>query len=59
MYDYRKVCLMPRIKLYASRKWMFRKYFVDKLTEQEIAELADTNQSTINRWLRRHGFKKT
>lgn len=48
---------MPRIKLWTSRAWMRKKYVVEKLTETEIAELAGTNQSTINRWLRRHKLK--
>ena len=50
--------LMPRTKLWTSKRWMHKKYIVEKLSETEIAELAGTNQSTINRWLRKHELKK-
>jgi DNA-binding MurR/RpiR family transcriptional regulator len=49
---------MPRPKVYTSRRWMHKRYVVDKLTETEIAELAGTNQSTINRWLKKLGLKR-
>jgi DNA-binding MurR/RpiR family transcriptional regulator len=49
---------MPKVKLYTSYAWMRKKYWVERLTEQEIADLAGTNQSTINRWLRKHELKK-
>lgn len=49
---------MSRVKLYKSYAWMRRRYVIDKLTEQEMAQLADTTQATINRWLERHGLKK-
>jgi len=42
------------IKLYKSYKWMYRQYIVKRLSEEEIAELADTTQATINRWLKKH-----
>lgn len=51
--------LMPKkIKLYTSYKWMRKKYVIERLTEEEIAELAKTDQSTINRWLRKLELKK-
>ena len=37
---------------------MYKKYIRERLSEEEIAELAGTNQSTINRWLRKHELKK-
>lgn len=49
---------VPKVKLYKSKAWLYRQYVVKKLTEQKIAELADTDQSTINRWLKRHELKK-
>lgn len=49
---------MPKVKLWKSYAWMHRRYVIDKLTEQEMAQLADTTQATINRWLERHGLKK-
>lgn len=49
---------MPRVKLWTSKAWMRKKYLVEKLSETEIAELAGTNQSTINRWLRKHELKR-
>lgn len=48
---------MPRVKLWTSRKWLYKKYVKERLSETEIAELAGTNQSTINRWLRRFELK--
>jgi hypothetical protein len=37
---------------------MRRKYFVEKLTEAEIAVLAGTTQVTINTWLKKLGLRK-
>lgn len=41
-----------------SKKLMYRLYVVKGLTEEQIAERLKTNQSTINRWLRKHELKK-
>ena len=49
---------MPKQKLYTSYEWMRRKYFIEKLNETEIAELAGTTQVTINAWLKKHGLRK-
>lgn len=49
---------MPRIKLYTSKKWLYKKYVKERLSEPEIAALAGTNQSTINRWLRKFELKR-
>lgn len=49
---------MSRVKLYKSYAWMHRRYVIDKLSEQDIAALADTTQATINRWLEKHGLKR-
>lgn len=49
---------MPRVKLWTSKAWLRKKYVIEKLSEQEIAELAKTNQSTINRWLRKFELKR-
>lgn len=46
-----------RIKLYQSEKWLRRKYLVEKLSEQEIADLANTSQVTINTYLKKFGLK--
>jgi transposase len=48
---------MP-IKLYASYRWLYKKYISERLTEQEIAKEAGTTQATINRWLKRYDLKK-
>lgn len=45
------------IKLYTSKRWLKRKYVEQGLTEEKIAELANTSQATINRWLKIHGLK--
>ena len=50
---------MAKPKLYKSYAWMRKKYWDEKLTEQEIADLAGTTQVTINTWLKKHGLKKT
>jgi len=49
---------MAKAKLHTSYKWMFRKFYVERLTEKEIAEQAGVDQATINRWLKKHGLKK-
>jgi hypothetical protein len=48
---------MPRVKLWTSYRWMRKKYVVERLSEEEIAVLANTNQSTINRWLKKHELR--
>jgi len=45
------------LKLYTSKRWLTRKYVTEGLTEQKIADLANTSQATINRWLRLYGLK--
>jgi hypothetical protein len=47
-----------RVRLWQSYDWMRRKYFVEKLTEAEIAVLAGTTQVTINTWLKKLGLRK-
>lgn len=49
---------MKRVRLWASYAWMRRKYYVEKLSEAEIAKEAGTSQVTINAWLKRHGLRK-
>jgi hypothetical protein len=48
---------MP-LKLYTSKKWLHKKYIIERLTEEEIAKMANTSQATINRWLKLHGLKR-
>lgn len=47
-----------KAKLYESYNWMRKKYHVEHLTEEEIAEEAGTTQPTIHRWLVKHGLIK-
>lgn len=49
---------MAKPKVYKSFHWMRNKYVVERLTEQEIADLAGTTQVTINRWLVKHNLKR-
>lgn len=46
------------MKLYQSKKWLTKKFWHERLTEQEIAELCGVNQTTINTWLRKFGLRK-
>lgn len=46
------------MKLYQSKAWLTRKWYVEKLTEAEIAELAGTTQKTVNIYLHKFGLKK-
>lgn len=50
--------MVAKPKLYTSRTWMYRQYYINKLSETEIAKLAGTTQQTINNWLRKHGLLK-
>lgn len=50
---------MAKVKLYTSRVWLKRKWEVEKLSEQQIAELAGTSQPTIHRWLEKFGLIKS
>lgn len=50
---------MPkREKPWTSKVWLKKKYVDEHMSESEIAELAKTNQSTINRWLRKFELKR-
>ena len=49
---------MLKPKLHTSYQWMYKKYVVERLKEQEIADLAGTTQATINNWLNKHGLKR-
>jgi hypothetical protein len=37
---------------------MRKKYAVEQLSEEKIAELAGVTQATINRWLVKHNLKR-
>lgn len=37
---------------------MYVKYIKERLSEKEIAELAGTTQTTINRWLKKHKLSR-
>jgi predicted transcriptional regulator len=50
---------MPKVRLHQSKAWLRRKYIVECLTEDEIAELAGVDRSTINRALRKFNLKRT
>ena len=45
-------------KLYTSRRWLYKKYVEERLSEQEIAKLANTTQATINRWIDKLDIKR-
>lgn len=49
---------MARVKIYQSEAWLRRQLYVNKLSEEEIAELAGTSQATISRWLNHFGLIK-
>lgn len=42
---------------YRDRDWMVRHYINKGLDQYEIASLCDVDQSTISRWLEKHGIK--
>lgn len=48
---------MPKPKPYTSHALMYRRYVVEKRSEQEIADEFGVDQATINRWLRKLGIK--
>lgn len=49
---------MPKIKLWESYAWLHRRYVIDRLTEEQIASLANTSQPTIHRALIKNKLKK-
>lgn len=49
---------MAAPKLYRSYNWMRRKFIVERLSEEEIAKLANTTQVTVNTWLKKHGLRR-
>lgn len=50
--------VLAKPKLHTSKKWLYRKYVIERMTEQQIAAEAGTDQATINRWLHRHELKR-
>lgn len=44
------------VKLYQSKAWLTKRYVVDKLTAQEIADQCGTSQQTIVNWLNKYGL---
>ena len=50
--------MVAKPKVYTSKQWLYRQYYVLRLSEKEIAEKAGTTQQTINNWLRKHGLLK-
>lgn len=47
-----------RVKLYANKRWLRKKYVMDDMTEEEIAELCNVDRATINRYLRKFELKR-
>lgn len=45
-------------KLYQSKAWLYKRYVVDRLTQEEIAKLAGTTQVTIKRWIDKFDLKR-
>lgn len=45
-------------EVYKSRLWMYKRYVIERLKEEEIAKLAGTSQATIHRWIEKHKIKK-
>jgi hypothetical protein len=43
-------------KPYEDRDWLREKYVSEKMTQSEIADVANCSQHTISRWLREHGI---
>lgn len=45
-------------KRYQDEEWLRRKYHQEKLSTVEIAEVCGVDDSTIYRWIERHGIEK-
>ncbi len=41
---------------YMDKGWLYQKYFVEKLTTVEIANICSVGRTTIKRWIKKHGF---
>jgi DNA-binding transcriptional regulator LsrR (DeoR family) len=48
---------MPKLKLYQSYAWLYRKYVVERMTEQQIAKAAGVSQPTIHNYLKQFKLK--
>jgi len=57
-YRLRMFTMTHRSKPWTSYKLMYRRYVIEKKTEQEIADEFKVDQATINRWLKKLEIKK-
>lgn len=42
---------------YMDKDWLYKKYFIDKSTAEEIADICGAGRTTVKRWIKKHGFK--
>jgi len=53
---------MPKLlnvnPLFRTKKWLERKYIIEQLSSQKIAEIVNANRKTIDQWLTKHNIIK-
>lgn len=49
---------MARTKLYDSKAWLNQKYYVEKLSIDQIAKLCNVSDRSIRTYLKKHGLIK-
>ncbi len=40
-----------------DKDWLYNKYFIEKKTVKEIADICGAGKTTIKRWINKHGFE--
>jgi len=46
------------MKKYRTYKWLYKKYIIEKLSSQKIADLTNISRKAIDRWLNKHEIPK-
>lgn len=58
-FDFVVIChqIVRKMKLYKNRNWLYEKYWKERLSTIEIAELCQVAKVTIWKWMKNYGIK--
>lgn len=48
---------MKENKLYKNKEWLYQKYWIENLTQTEVANIFNISQTAILKWMRKHDIK--